>query len=37
MVSEPMVQSVQTLHLCYTETNTITNYTKARLHMTHVI
>jgi hypothetical protein len=36
MISEAMVCLVQTVDLSYTETNTISNWTKTRFYMTHV-
>jgi hypothetical protein len=36
MISMPMVQSLQTVHLCCTDTNTDSKQTKMRFHMTHV-
>jgi hypothetical protein len=36
MVSEPMVCSVQIVHLSYTDTNTISKQTEMRFHMIHV-
>jgi hypothetical protein len=36
MISEPMVRLAQTVHLCCTDTNTISKQTETRLHMTHV-
>jgi hypothetical protein len=35
MIYEPMVHSVQTVHLYCTETNTVSKQTEARFHMTH--
>jgi hypothetical protein len=36
MISEPMVRSAQTVHLCCTDANSISNRTKTRFRMTHV-
>jgi hypothetical protein len=36
MISMPMVCSVQTMHRCCTDTNTISKWTKMRFHTTHV-
>jgi hypothetical protein len=36
MISMPMVCSVQTMHLSYTDTNTVSKRTKTRFHTTHV-
>jgi hypothetical protein len=36
MISEAMVRLVQTVDLSYTETNTISKWTKTRFYMTHV-
>jgi hypothetical protein len=33
--SEPMVRLAQTMHLSYSDTNTISKRTKTRFHMTH--
>jgi aminoglycoside N3'-acetyltransferase len=35
MISEPVVCSAQTMHLYYTDTNTISKRTETRFHMTH--
>jgi hypothetical protein len=35
MISEPTVCLAQTVHLSCTDTNTISNWTKTRYHMTH--
>jgi hypothetical protein len=36
MISEPVVRLAETVHLSYTETNTISKWTKMRFYMTHV-
>jgi hypothetical protein len=36
MVSEAMICLVQTAYLSFTETNTISKWTKTRFYMTHV-
>jgi hypothetical protein len=36
MISMPMVCLVQTMHLSYTDTNTMSKQTKTRFHTTHV-
>ena len=36
MISEPMVCSVQTMHLSCAETNIVSKRTKSRFHRTHV-
>jgi hypothetical protein len=36
MISEPMVLSMQTMHLSCTNTNTVSKRKEVRLHMTHV-
>jgi hypothetical protein len=36
MISEPTVCLAQTVHLSWTNTNTISKWTKMRFHMTHV-
>jgi hypothetical protein len=36
MISEPTVRLMQTVHLSYTDTNTVSKWTEMRLHMTHV-
>ena len=36
MISESMVRSSQTMHLSYTDTNTVSKWSKTRFHMTHV-
>jgi hypothetical protein len=36
MIYEPMVRLAQTLHLCCTDTNTISKRIEMRFHMTHV-
>jgi hypothetical protein len=35
-ISEPTVHLAQTVHLSWTDTNTISKWTKTRFHMTHV-
>jgi hypothetical protein len=35
MIAEPMVRLAQTVHLSYTDTNTIAKRTKMRFDMTH--
>jgi hypothetical protein len=35
MISEPMVRLAQTVHLYYTDTNTVSKRTETRFHMTH--
>ena len=35
-ISEPMVCLAQTMHLSCTDTNTVSNWTEMRFHMTHV-
>jgi hypothetical protein len=35
-ISEPTVHLAQTVHLCWTDTNTISKWTKTRFHMTQV-
>jgi hypothetical protein len=35
-ISQPMVRLVQTVHLCCTDTNTISKEKEVRFHMTHV-
>jgi hypothetical protein len=35
-ISEPVVLSAQTMHLSYTDTNTISKQAGIKLHMTHV-
>jgi hypothetical protein len=37
MLSEPMVRSVQTMHLSCTDTKTFSKWTKMRFHTAHVI
>jgi hypothetical protein len=37
MLSEPMVRSVQTMHLSCTDTKTFSKWTKTRFHTAHVI
>jgi hypothetical protein len=36
MISMPMVCSVKTMHLSCTDTNTVSKWTKMRLHTTHI-
>jgi hypothetical protein len=36
IISEPVVHSVQTVHLSCTDTNTVSKQTETRIHMTHV-
>jgi hypothetical protein len=36
MISEPMVRFVQTMHLCFTNTNSVSKWTETSLHMTHI-
>jgi hypothetical protein len=36
MISEPTVCLAQTMHLSWTDTNTISKLTKTRFHMTHI-
>jgi hypothetical protein len=35
-IFEPVVHSAQTVHLSYTDTNTVSKQTEMRSHMTHV-
>jgi hypothetical protein len=35
-ITEPMVRLVQTVHLSWTDTNTISKWTETRFDMTHV-
>jgi hypothetical protein len=35
-ISNPMVYLVQTVHLSYTDTNSISKWTERRLNMTHI-
>jgi hypothetical protein len=35
-IFEPMVCLVQTVHLSFTDTNTVSKQIKMRLHMTHI-
>jgi hypothetical protein len=37
IISEHVLRSAQTVHLCCTDTNTISKRTEMRLHMTHII
>jgi hypothetical protein len=37
MIYEPVARLVQTVHLSCTDTNTATNHTETRFHMTHSI
>ena len=36
MISKPMVHLAQTVHLSYTDTNTISMENEVRFHMTHI-
>jgi hypothetical protein len=36
IISEPTVRLAQTVHLSYTDTNTVSKHTEMRSHMTHV-
>jgi hypothetical protein len=36
MISEPTVRLAQTVHLSYTDTNTVSKRTEMRFHLTHV-
>jgi hypothetical protein len=36
MISNPMVRLAQTMHLSYTDTNTVSKWTETRFDMTHV-
>ena len=36
LISEPMVRLAQSVHLYYTNGNTVSKQTEMRLHMTHV-
>jgi hypothetical protein len=35
-IFEPVVRLAQTVHLSYTDTNTVSKWTEMRFHMTHV-
>jgi hypothetical protein len=37
MIYEPMVYSVQTVHLSYVENNTILKWTEMSFHLAHVM
>jgi hypothetical protein len=36
MIFEPVVHSVQTVHLSCTDTNTVSEQIETRIHMTHI-
>jgi hypothetical protein len=36
MISDPMVRSTQIVHLSRTDSNSVSNRTKTKFHMTHV-
>jgi hypothetical protein len=36
MISEPMLCSAQTMHLSFTDANSVSNWTNTRFHMAHV-
>jgi hypothetical protein len=36
MISEPMVRQAQTMHLSYTNTNTVSKPKEERFHMSHI-